>query len=286
MSAAPRDHHPAPPINTFVSVIVPMYNEGDSASEKLADLSDTLALSFADFEVIAISDGSTDGTNASLSKFSDSSRVKIRIRSENRGKGATLREGFSCSCGDVVMFIDGGMELSPANLRIFVGLLDLYGADIVIGSKRHPQSQIIYPWYRRLLSRMFQELIRFLFKLNVTDTQVGIKAMRREVVEAVLPHLNTTGYAFDLELLAVSSRLGFRRVLEAPISLDYYRFGSRSTVADVTHVFRIGFQLARDTARVWHRVRGITMRVNEQTSGTGIIETSERQPSAAPKRAS
>jgi hypothetical protein len=99
-------------------------------------------------------------------------------------------------------------------------------ADAVIGSKRHPDSEVDYPRIRRIYSWGFQMLVRALFHLEVRDTQVGAKLFRREMVDTVLPLLLIKRYAFDLEVLAVGALFGFDRVRELPVRLDYRFTGS------------------------------------------------------------
>jgi glycosyltransferase involved in cell wall biosynthesis len=103
--------------------------------------------------------------------------------------------------------------------------MELYAPDIVLGSKRHPLSDVYYPPLRRLLSWGYHTLVSVVFRVAVRDTQTGLKLLRREVITAVLPRLVEKRYAFDLELLVAARRLGFRRVFEAPVRIDY-RFAS------------------------------------------------------------
>lgn len=240
--------------NAFVSIIVPVFNEAEKINRNLELLIQELEPHFERFEVLVVSDGSTDGTNTILSKIS-MPNVRIMIFRENKGKGHAVRAGFSAAKGDYIFFIDGGMELHPRELRIFFGLMGLYNADIVVGSKRHPQSQIFYPWYRRLLSRIYQTLTRMLFKINVTDTQVGMKLFRKDVIQAILPYLKIDRYGFDLELLSFAHALGYKKILEAPVSLDYFVTSRRFILFDLAHVFKVGFSLISDTFRLYRRLR-------------------------------
>jgi glycosyltransferase involved in cell wall biosynthesis len=132
--------------NAFVSVVVPVFNEAPNVVENLYTLLDELELSFKNFEIIVISDGSTDGTSWEVFRFK-SEHIRVRIFPENMGKGAVVREGFGEAKGDYILFIDGGMEIHPREIRIFIGLMLLYRCDIVVGSKRHPQSRIHYPGF-------------------------------------------------------------------------------------------------------------------------------------------
>ncbi len=242
--------------NAKLSIIVPVFNEATQIAANLDLLIDEVEEYFPNFEVIVVSDGSTDETNTKLSSFRHPGIRPILI-DRNTGKGNAVRAGFQQASGDFVLFIDGGMEIHPREIRIFMGLMALYEADIVIGSKRHPQSNVKYPWYRRMLSWMFQILVHQLFDIDVTDTQVGIKLFRREVIEAITPHLSIDRYGFDLELLSLARRMGFKNMLEAPIRLDYFNRGQRYIAADLLHVFRVGLALAKDTWKLYWRLRRI-----------------------------
>jgi glycosyltransferase involved in cell wall biosynthesis len=239
-----------------LSIIVPIFNEATQIRRNLDLLLEQVAEYFPSFEVIAVSDGSTDDTNLKLLSFRHPD-IRPLILESNSGKGGAVRAGFQAATGDYVLFIDGGMEIHPKEIRIFMGLMDLYECDIVIGSKRHPQSKVEYPWYRKVLSAIFQRLVRGLFQVDVTDTQVGIKLFRRAVIDAILPHLQIDRYGFDLELLSLAKLHGFGYVLEAPIQIDYFEKNKKSIFRECVHVLRVGFSLMRDTLRLYRRLQAL-----------------------------
>lgn len=240
----------------LVTVIVPVFNEALAIVDNLDLLISEIEEHFTAFEILIISDGSKDGTNARVFQFKYPG-VRLIIQEKNQGKGAAIRKGFLEARGDYIFFIDGGMELHPKELRIFLGLMRLYEADIVLGSKRHPQSKVYYPWYRRALSWVYQKCIHSLFDLNVTDTQVGMKLFRREVVQAVLPEMKTDRYGFDLELLSLARIYGFTQILEAPIELNYFERNRRFILSELWHVGRVGLSLMIDTYKVYRRVASV-----------------------------
>jgi len=239
-----------------LSVIVPVFNEVEHVIKNIELLISEVEPHFSSFEILVVSDGSTDGTNQVLAAYRHD-RVSTVLFEKNQGKGAVVREGFRRAQGDYIFFIDGGMELHPRELRIFLGLMSLYDADMVLGSKRHPQSQIDYPMIRRVLSSVYQLLIQRLFDLDVTDTQVGIKLFRREVIDAVLPDLRIDRYGFDLEILALAKLRGFDSMLEAPIRLDYFVGNRRPLIPELFHIFRVGMDILGDTWRLYWRVRSL-----------------------------
>lgn len=237
-----------------LSIIVPVFNEAVQIQRNLDMLLNEVEKYFSAFEIIVVSDGSTDGTNLALLSFRHPD-IRPLILDKNAGKGNAVRAGFQAASGDYVLFIDGGMEIHPKEIRIFMGLMDLYDCDIVVGSKRHPQSKVEYPWYRRILSFAFQKVVRLLFHIDVTDTQVGIKLFRRDVIDALMPHLQINRYGFDLELLSLAKHFGFGDILEAPIKMEYFNKNKKPVATEVLHVLRVGFSLLADTVSLYLRLR-------------------------------
>jgi hypothetical protein len=139
------------------------------------------------------------------------------------------------------------MELDPATISGFISLMRESECDAVIGSKRHPDSKVAYPTFRRFQSATYQLVVRALFDLDVRDTQTGLKLFRRQVLEESLPLLAVKRFAFDLELLVVARFLGYRNVREAPISLAH-QFGS-------TVNLRSALNVLWDTAAIFYRLR-------------------------------
>ncbi len=240
-----------------LSVIVPVFNEGVNVLENLELIQIEVSKYFSHYEIIVISDGSTDQTNEKL-KTIFNNYFRIVVLSDNHGKGFAVRKGFEIAKNDFILFIDGGLELHPKEIKIFFGLMKIYDADIVIGSKRHPQSVVYYPVYRRFLSFVFQGLVKVLLDINLTDTQVGLKIFKSKVVKSILPYLEINSYGFDLELLGVARKLGYQNILEAPVRLDYFYRRNRPFFWDFMHTLIIGFYLLIDTIKVWRKLKKIS----------------------------
>ena len=117
----------------------------------------------------------------------------------------------------------------------------------MFGSKRHPQSQVLYPPLRRVYSWGYQQLNRVLFHLPVRDTQTGIKVVRRDVLIEVLPRMEEKRFAFDLELFVVARQRGFRKLVEMPVSIGE-RFSSTISLRSVQNMLL-------DTFAIFYRLR-------------------------------
>jgi len=214
-----------------ISVVIPAYNKGQVILPALQSILAQLKIQTDNFEVIVVNDGSTDNTLEKAVEFKrfngSSDKIKIYHLPENSGKGASLCFGFTKSTGEIAIFADGDMDLPARNIRVALAFLDETQADIAVGSKRHPASVVEYPTTRRFYSWCYQTLIRFLFNLNVADTQVGLKVFKREVLESVIPKIVVKAFAFDLELLVVAKSAGFGKICEFPVEL---RHGVGSTI--------------------------------------------------------
>ncbi len=107
-----------------------------------------------------------------------------------------------------------------------------YNADIVVGSKRHPQSRVSYPTERKFFSAVYYQLVKTLFRLPISDTQLGLKLFKREVIDTIMPKMLVKRYAYDIEILANAKRLGYKMV-DAPIELQYSRKSGRIKIKDI-----------------------------------------------------
>lgn len=221
LTSVPTKQYSAP---ISLSIIVPTYRDGPRIYSNLLRIDQELAAIGEPYEIIVVSDGNDDDTLAQARRL-DRPHVHVYHYTRNMGKGFALRYGVTRSCGRIVTFIDGDGDIDPQQIAAYLQLMRETRADIVVGSKRHPASQVVYPPARRLYSITYQALLRVLFHMKVRDTQVGLKLFRREVLAAILPRIVVKRYAFDLELLVVANHLGFSHIVEAPIRIGH-RFTS------------------------------------------------------------
>lgn len=234
----------------LLSIIIPAYKQQRTIKkdiERVKDVMDQLRVSY---EVIVVVDGEIDNTFAEAKKVR-SSKIRVTGYQHNHGKGYAVRFGIAQAKGSIIAFIDAGMDINPNGLSILLEQFEWYKADILIGSKLHPASKVDYPWQRKILSIGYRTLVKLLFGLSVRDTQVGLKLYRRKVLEDVLPRLLVKNHAFDIELLAVAYRLGYRRIFEGPVDIN---FNNSSSITSKNFWKIIGFMLW-DTFAVFYRMR-------------------------------
>jgi dolichol-phosphate mannosyltransferase len=239
----------------LLSVIVPAYKQELTIAKDLSRIKSVLDKLRYRTELICVVDGAgADNTFQYASKLCTSHKnLKVVGYPTNKGKGFAVRFGMAKSKGDVIAFIDSGMDINPNGLSMILEHFEWYDADIIVGSKRHPVSKVNYPWQRRIFSLGYQILVRVLFGLVIKDTQVGLKCYRREVLEKVLPRLIVKTYAFDIEILAVAHALGYTRIFEAPVEV-YLDFGNSSNITSKKLWYYI-YRMFLDTLAVFYRLR-------------------------------
>jgi glycosyltransferase involved in cell wall biosynthesis len=238
----------------LVSVIVPAYKKEKTIVKDLRTIKNVLDKLRYRTELICVVDGRVDKTFDKAYQYAKNKRnVRVVGYDTNRGKGYAVRFGMAESRGNIVAFIDAGMDLNPNGLSMLLEHFEWYDADIIVGSKRHPVSKVEYPWQRRILSVGYQLVVVILFGLRIKDTQVGMKFFKRYVLEKVLPRLLVKTFAFDIEILAVANYLGYKRIYEAPVEVRL-DFGGGSVVTD-KKIFLNILRMFWDTMSVFYRLR-------------------------------
>ena len=204
-----------------ISVLLPAHNEGKHIYRNLLEIKGVLNRISPRHEIIVVDDGSHDNTFAEIKRAAaEIADIKCLSYPENQGKGWALRRAFQISSGDNIFFLDSDLDIHPRQFDTLLQIQAETNADVVIGSKRHPQSTLHYPRTRRIISAVYFFLVKLMFKLPLRDTQTGIKIFRREVLENVFPRMLIKRYAFDLELLVNAHHQGFK-IAEAPVVVDF-----------------------------------------------------------------
>ncbi|MFC4851991.1 dolichyl-phosphate beta-glucosyltransferase [Actinophytocola glycyrrhizae] len=213
-----------------LSVVVPVYNEERRLPGSLVGLG--LALRDTAAEVIVVDNGSTDRTVDVLRD----QRFPVRLlHCPDRGKGAAVRAGVLAAHGRFVGFCDADLAASIDALPAVLHRLR-HGADVVLGSRAHPGSQVRarHSVLRQLGALAFRRAVRSLVP-GVGDTQCGFKFFTHDLAVAAFEPLRTTGFTFDVEVLARAQRLGavieelpVRWIDVAGSTFDPLRHGLRS----------------------------------------------------------
>ena len=228
--------------------MIPSYKAESTIKDAIKKLIEVLDSIGCDYEVIVVEDGIVDKTKQKLEELSFEKLRLIQIP-KNLGKGNALRLGISKSSGSkYIGYVDADLDISPDSLAIaFQNLETNKSISLVIGSKLHRESQIEYPFFRNIQSRLFAFLVDKVFEFRVNDTQTGLKLGRSAVMKIAASQTEMDGFAFDLELLLRLKRLGGQFDV-VPVKLNY-KFGSTisprkylETIRDVLMVVKISLR--------------------------------------------
>jgi glycosyltransferase involved in cell wall biosynthesis len=200
-----------------LSIVIPAYNEEARIRPTLdAYTSYFGARHGKEVEFVVVVNGSRDRTEHIVREYAERTpQVKLIVEPRAIGKGGAIMRGFEMAAGDLVGFVDADNATSP---EAFNDLVEHIGdAGAIIASRYIPGAKVSprQPLARRIASRVFNRMIRLLFKLPISDTQCGAKLLRGDAMRAALPHLGLTRWAFDVDLLFQLRRLGYR-ITEVP----------------------------------------------------------------------
>lgn len=202
-----------------LSIVVPAFNEAPRLPRTLPRLMEYVAALGEPGEIVLVDDGSADRTGevaAAIAAGRD--HVRVLQSPGNRGKGASVRRGVLAARYDHVLFTDADLSTPIADAAKLRAAL-VQGADVAIGSRRLAGSAIgvRQPWPRHLAGRAFSGLVALLFLPGIQDSQCGFKAFRRPAATELFGRQRLDRFAFDVEVLWLARRLGYR-IAEVPVS--------------------------------------------------------------------
>lgn len=218
---------PAP----YLSVVIPAYNEERRLPATLRRVLEYLAQQPYPAEVIVADDGSTDGTAAYVDRQLDVHRNLFLLRLDHRGKGYAVRAGALMARGEYVLLCDADLAVPIEEWERLRRYLES-GYDVAIGSREGLGARRIgEPWYRHVMGRIFNAIVRLVAVGGIQDTQCGFKALRRVVAHDLFrrvriygddaPHVEGAAVtAYDVELLYLAARRGYR-IAEVPVVWQY-----------------------------------------------------------------
>ena len=226
-----------------LSVVVPAFNEEQRIAASLERIGAFLLGCEGASELLCVDDGSTDRTAELVREYARRSPVETRLleNGRNRGKGASVRAGMLQARGRLSLFTDADLS---APIEEAVRLLEPLRAgrlDVAIGSRAVDRSRIGRPQAlpRDLLGRSFNQVIRRLTGLPISDTQCGFKAFRSAPLRPLLEALRIEGFGFDVELLGLCQAAGLR-IGEISVAWNHAD-GSK------VRVLRDGFRMLEDS---------------------------------------
>ncbi len=233
----------------LLSLIIPAYNEGRRLPKTLPGVVTFVQAQSYTTEVIIVNNNSSDNTRAIADEFA-AQYPFIRVMDEpTQGKGAAVRTGMLAATGEYLFIADADFSMPVEEVNKFLPP-NLSDYDVAIGSREAPGAKRFNePHYRHLMGRVFNFYVKVLAVPGFQDTQCGFKCFRREVARDLFSTQIIDGFAFDVEVLFIALRRGYR-IVEVPINW-YHRTNSR------VNPIRDTFNMIREVLRIrWNGWNG------------------------------
>jgi glycosyltransferase involved in cell wall biosynthesis len=228
-------------LNPFFSIVIPAHNEQNRLPSTLEKIFHFLKQQSFSSEVIVVENGSTDNTHAIAQQFARQ-HENLRVLQSEKGKGAAVQRGMLAARGEYRFMCDADLSMPVEEIVKFIPP-KLQDFDIAIAS-REAKGAVRFnePSYRHWGGRGINFLIQTLILPGLNDTQCGFKCFRREVVKDIFSRQTLHGWSFDIELLYIARRHGYR-VVEIPIHWYHFSDSKVSALRDamdmIQDIFRI-----------------------------------------------
>jgi dolichyl-phosphate beta-glucosyltransferase len=201
------------------STVIPAYNEAGRLPSYLKEILAYFEGRDESYEVIVVDDGSRDGTADRVREVAAGrAGVTVHALDRNRGKGHAVRAGMARAAGRLRLMADAD-GATPIAEVVRLEAAVAAGADVAVGSRVLHDSSVTRQvrLHRKLSGHVFNFMVRRLGIASVVDTQCGFKLFRAAAADALFPRVTTEGFGFDVELLMLAERRGFR-IVEVPIN--------------------------------------------------------------------
>ncbi len=226
----------------YLSIVIPAYNEEARLPESLQAIADFVASKEYPVEVLVVDNNSQDRTGAIIEQAAAKYPYVRGLFEGTQGKGAAVRTGMLAARGAYRFICDADLSMPIEEVDKFLPE-QLGPVDIAIAS-REIEGAVRYnePWYRHLMGRVFNTIVRLFAVPGLQDTQCGFKLFRAEVAEDVFPLQTMDGWSFDVEVLYAARQRGYK-IIEVPINW-YYKANTRidpirDSIAMFVEVFKI-----------------------------------------------
>lgn len=207
--------------STSVSIVIPAYNEEESAAQVMDEIKKVVAADTHDYEIIVVDDGSTDNTSQVLK----AAGVRVIRHPVNRGYGATLKTGIRHASGDIVVITDADGTYPNEQIPAIVGLMGHY--DMVVGARTG--SKVSIPLVRRPAKWALGALANYLSGSKIPDLNSGLRAFRKDVAMHFF-NILPDGFSFTTTITLAMLCNGYA-VHNHPI--DYFKRGGKSKISPI-----------------------------------------------------
>lgn len=229
----------------FLSIVIPAHNEEHRLPPSLAKIEQFLKTQPYTTEIVIVENGSTDNTVQMLHDYAQD-RPDVRVISvTTRGKGLAVKQGMLAARGEWRFICDADLSMPIDEIVNFLPPR-VEGADMVIGSREGKGSRRIdEPFYRHLMGRVLNWIVKLTIVRGFEDTQCGFKMIRREAAEDLFSVQHMNGIGFDVELLFLAKKRGYK-IHEMPITWYFDPDSRMRLVQDTLHILVEIWQIRRN----------------------------------------
>ena len=219
-----------------LSIILPVFNEELRLKTTISILEKFLKLSKKNkIELIFVSDGSKDKTNDIISNFIDSKRHNITLikYKNNIGKGYAVKKGILRAKNQWILLCDADLSVHPNQFnKWFFSKMINSNKCAYYGSREHIDSKVNASLTRLILGFFFRRLIKFLFKINLSDTQCGFKVFHQSYAKKIFKKMRSYRFSFDVELTVLLKKNKIK-VIELPLKWVHKSGSKLSIIKDI-----------------------------------------------------
>ncbi|MGB8169740.1 MAG: dolichyl-phosphate beta-glucosyltransferase [Chthoniobacteraceae bacterium] len=233
-------------VKPILSIVIPAYQEARRLPRTLEELAAFCGGLGISYEVRIVVENCSDGTGEIAAAFA--ARQAHFYVTESRfhyGKGFAVRSGMVRARGEFVFYMDADLSVPLREVNAFLAHFAAHpDIDVLIGNRQHPYSRITrsQSWLRRTMGQTFNRILQIVALAPARDTQCGFKAFRNEAAQAIFSRQKLSGFAFDVEVLLLGQRLGYR-VADLPVEWI-------NSPESKVRIVRDSIQMLRDAVRV------------------------------------
>jgi dolichyl-phosphate beta-glucosyltransferase len=205
-------------MNPYLSVIIPAFNERERIEMTLRSIDTYLCSQAYSYELIVVDDGSSDGTTKFVQAIQPPiSWLKVIQLPINIGKGGAVKEGMRVAKGEARLFMDADgstpiEEVAKLLPHLSSGFEVIVSSRVIMGARKNKSQSVP----REILGWIYRQLVRHIVRIDVLDPQNGFKLFSQQSAENIFPSLRIYGWSFDVEVLVLAKKMGYK-IKEVPI---------------------------------------------------------------------